>query len=319
MYFTDIRQKRTASMEFFLSAWCFQESMHQGKISLEQLPALSAHYEFSGIELTDRQLIPFSPDHLRAIRNACRASSQKVILDISSDLTLLDDEAWSAQLRYTTKMLEVASGLGARKVRILLGGQSFSLQKTLAKKRGGEVENGHVGRLKSLAFNPTIGRLSRYFRKRTLPRIKNETAKTEQAIVSLRRLLPIAQELGISMAIENHWGISSYPETILRIIEECPSRYLGTCPDFDNFPKNVDPYEGLDRLSANAIHVHAKSKTFLANGEEKYINYSRCMAILRIHHYDQSITIEYEGDENPLTGSLQTRALMLRHLKSPVP
>lgn len=305
-------------MEFFLSAWCFQESIHQGKITLEQLPALSAHYDFSGIELMDRQLMPFSSENVRAIRNACRAENQKIILDISSDLTLLDEDSWSAQLRYTTKMLKVASKLGARKVRILLGGQSFSLQKTLAGKLNGALENRQQSRVKGWAYHPALGRLSHYFRKRTLPRIKHESEKTEQAIVSLRRLLPVAQELAISLAVENHWGISSYPETILHIIEECPSQYLGTCPDFDNFPKNVDPYEGLDRLSANAIHVHAKSRAFLANGEEKYINYSRCMAILRIHHYNQSITIEYEGDENPLTGSLQTRALMLRHLKSRV-
>lgn len=114
----------------------------------------------------------------------------------------------------------------------------------------------------------------------------------------------------IPMGIENHWGISSRPENIMKIVREIDSPLLGTCPDFGNFPQDVDRYEGLETLAAKAMHVHAKSRCFGRTGEEKQIDYKRCLQILQKNGYDDTLTVEYEGAGNDLKGCLKTKALI---------
>ncbi|MFQ5824566.1 MAG: hypothetical protein ACE5JB_10965 [bacterium] len=66
-------------------------------------------------------------------------------------------------------------------------------------------------------------------------------------------------------------------------------------------------------LSIKALHVHAKSFDFDTNGEERYLDYQRCLQILKDSGYDGTITVEYEGAGDALKGCLQTRDLILKY------
>ncbi|NIV95578.1 TIM barrel protein [candidate division KSB1 bacterium] len=268
----------------------------------------------------DRQIGTAIAEFLQVFTSKCKDGQCGIILDVSSDLTHNREEAWLGQIEYVKSMLGLADQIGTNKVRILLGGQSFSFQTLFQKFRGGDSDRRQSENrsalknfVRKMLVNHFTVHLSHVIRRRQKAKIRNEAAKVERASLAIERILPEAEMLGIPLVIENHWGISSRPENILNIIERFGSPYLGACPDFDNFPKDVDPYNGLAQLAPKAQHVHAKSRTFDRSGEQRRINYRRCVDILKAAGYEGSIAVEYEGSGDPLEGAIQTRDLILKY------
>ena len=308
-------------MQIYLSAWCIRQSIQDVCRSLQNLPEFVASHEFTGIEIADRQILNFDSEYLEDLKKMCKKFGCGVILDVSSDLTYLNDKDWMDQIVYIQNMLDAAKQIGAGKVRICLGGQSFSLQKIF--NIFGRVKSNKSNRrsmlqpakflINRMVVNNTTVKLAHAFRKNSKIKVRNEALKIRRAIEALHKILPKARQLKIPLVIENHWGISSRPENIVKIINELSSPYLGTCPDFDNFPRKVNRYQGLQILAPNAFHVHAKSLNFDANGEERNIDYQRCLQILKTSGYNDTITVEYEGAGDPIQGCLRTRELILKY------
>ena len=156
-------------------------------------------------------------------------------------------------------------------------------------------------------------RLGHAYRERSSGRVKGLERKLARAVNSLKRIMPAAEEAGIRVGIENHWGISGDPRNIVRIVEEVGSPNLGTCPDLGNFPRGIEPLASLEMLAPRAVILHAKSYGFRPDGEEKTIDYPRCLGIYRRSGFDGPITVEFEGMGDDLDGCLRTRELVLRH------
>jgi sugar phosphate isomerase/epimerase len=94
------------------------------------------------------------------------------------------------------------------------------------------------------------------------------------------------------------------------------SPYVGVCLDLGNF-REGEADEGIKLLAPYAIHVHAKSHSFDASGEETKINYCVAMPTLRAVGYDGVLSIEFEGDGSPAEGIHKTRALVEKHWGTP--
>jgi sugar phosphate isomerase/epimerase len=308
-------------MQIYLSSWSLKETILRGKLSVEDLPEFAVRHDFSGIELMDGQIQTFDPQYLEDLKRKCQNAGCGVILDVSSDLTYLDDEDSLDQIVYVQNMLDAAKQLGSGKVRIWLGGQSMSFQRLFKsfnlvdsnEATGQNIRQAVIKFIQKLLVNKFTIKLAKNYRKSGNPRVKDESLKIERAVQALKNILPKAEQYEIPLAIENHWGISSLPENILKIVNEFGSPYIGTCPDFGNFPEEADPYKGLQMLASKAIHVHAKSLNFDAKGEECNIDYKRCLQILKDSSYADTITVEYEGRKDPVEGCLRTKELILRH------
>lgn len=135
----------------------------------------------------------------------------------------------------------------------------------------------------------------------------------ERIILSYQELVDYAENIGMKVLIENHGGVSNQPEAILRIIQEVSSPNLRTCPDFGEFsPK--ERYEGLQKLVPYAFLAHAKTYQFDSRGEEKTIDISRCLDILRKAGYKGYLSIEFEGRGDQFQGVMKTKALLERYL-----
>lgn len=53
----------------------------------------------------------------------------------------------------------------------------------------------------------------------------------ENAVRSLERLLPVAEDVGITICVENIWHPTTTPEALLALLAACPSDRLGVCFD----------------------------------------------------------------------------------------
>ena len=291
---------------------------HQG-LSLSQVPAFLTQHGFAGVEISDRHLMNRDATSIEQFRQSCTDMNCGLIFDVNCDLTYADADRWQQEINHVQKMLGIAHGLGANVVRVCLGGQSFSIQKLLKRRRSinrgqdrtGAPRPGKIAR--SLLLNRWVLRMAHTVRTNmpsTVPQLKE---KMTRATMALKRIMPTAARYDLPVAIENHWGISTRPENILRVIDAVDSPWLGTCPDFGNFPRDVDRYEGLDILAPKALHVQAKSAHFDRDGEETRIDYRRALRIMRDHGYDGTFAIEYEGGGRDLEGCLRTRDLITKH------
>ena len=77
------------------------------------------------------------------------------------------------------------------------------------------------------------------------------------------RLLP---EVRSTIIIENHGGLSSNAEVLARLMKLVNRPNLGTLPDFGNFDRGMDRYEGVRKLMPFAKGVSAKSHDFDPQG-----------------------------------------------------
>jgi L-ribulose-5-phosphate 3-epimerase len=114
----------------------------------------------------------------------------------------------------------------------------------------------------------------------------------------LRQLTDFADNLSISVVVENHGGLSSNGQWLAGVMKTVNHPRCGTLPDFGNFTE-YDRYQGVADLMPFAKAVSAKSYDFGAKGDETKIDYRRMMKIVLDAKYRGWVGIEYEGNTLP--------------------
>ena len=119
-------------------------------------------------------------------------------------------------------------------------------------------------------------------------------------IDSIEKCIPRAEELGVLLALENHWGLGSTPEGMLRIMKAVDSPWLQLLLDTGNFLE--DPYDKLAMIAPHACFVQAK--TYFGGGEwySLDLDYNRIADILKKVNYQGYLSLEFEGKEAPESG-----------------
>lgn len=127
-------------------------------------------------------------------------------------------------------------------------------------------------------------------------------------IDSIEKLLPRAQECGVVLGLENHWGLGRTPEGVMRIVNAIDSPWLAVTLDTGNFLE--DPYDRLELLADKAILVQAK--TYFGGGKwyTLDLDYPRIAAMLKKHKYRGYVSLEFEGNADPKTAIPQSLALL---------
>lgn len=119
-------------------------------------------------------------------------------------------------------------------------------------------------------------------------------------IDSIQQCLPKAAECGVILALENHWGLTSSPEGLLRIANAIESPFHGVLMDTGNFLE--DPYDKLKLIAPKTVFVQAK--TYFGGGEwyTLDLDYARIAKILADVNYKGYVSLEFEGKEHADTG-----------------
>jgi L-ribulose-5-phosphate 3-epimerase len=118
-------------------------------------------------------------------------------------------------------------------------------------------------------------------------------------IDGLGQCLKTAEKCGVLLGLENHWGLGRTPEGVLRVVEAVKSPWLQVTLDTGNFLE--DPYDKLETLAPKAVLVQAK--TYFGGGRwyTLDLDYERIATMLRKHNYRGYVSLEFEGNEDPLT------------------
>lgn len=142
------------------------------------------------------------------------------------------------------------------------------------------------------------------------PILPGHTAKDgfDWCIDSIEKCLGRAAELGVALALENHWGLTRTPEGLLRIVNAIDSPWLGVLMDTGNFLE--DPYPKLEAIAPQTIFVQAK--TYYGEGEwyTLDLDYARVAKILHQVDYRGYISLEMEGKEPAATAVPKSIAML---------
>lgn len=132
-------------------------------------------------------------------------------------------------------------------------------------------------------------------------------------IDGIQQCLSTAEQNGVLLALENHWGLGSTPEGMLRLHKAVNSPWLGLLMDTGNFLEN--PYSKLEMIAPLTNFVQAK--TYYGGGEwySLDLDYPRIVQILKKVNYRGYISIEFEGKEAAETGVKKSVELLREALK----
>lgn len=123
----------------------------------------------------------------------------------------------------------------------------------------------------------------------------------DKAIESFKELAEYGEKAGVKVTIENHWGLAANPVNILIILNEVNSSYCEASPDFCNWEHKYMLYHGLEMLIPKTkMMVHAKRWTRFPD-----VDIARCVRVLNNSGYKGFISVEYEGGDDPVEGTLK--------------
>lgn len=115
-------------------------------------------------------------------------------------------------------------------------------------------------------------------------------------IESFEKCLPTAEKCGVTLGLENHWGLGRTPEGVLKIVNAIKSPWLQCTLDTGNFLE--DPYDRLEMMAPQTVFVQAK--TYYGGGiwYELDLDYPRIAKMLHKHNYRGYVSLEFEGEED---------------------
>jgi L-ribulose-5-phosphate 3-epimerase len=241
------------------------------KYPIEKVIDDAARIGFDGVEILHRQMDNETPAYVNALKR--RAFEQGLcfpMLSIHQDFVFPDAAERKKQIDHTRRCLELAARLGIPAIRL------------------------NSGRWKTI---PSFDDLMKV--KGNEPPIEGYTNEDaiKWCVESIQACLPEAEDLGVLMALENHWGLTTDVDTLLRIHAMVNSPWLGLNMDTGNYPG--EPYPGIAKLAPKATIVQAK--TYYGGGEwyTLDLDYPRIAGILRQHNFNGWVSLEMEGKEDP--------------------
>ena len=152
-----------------------------------------------------------------------------------------------------------------------------------------------------------------------------EQAK-EQIIKGLKASSEYAEERGITLCLENHGLFAGQSDQVLEIIDQVGSSSLRSTFDTGNFLLvNEDPTDAITKLKSQVAHVHFKDflkvepsykgETYQALNGDKFkgtivgdgqVDLTFILSNLKQLDYQGWLTVEFEGEEEPKYGSIES-------------
>jgi L-ribulose-5-phosphate 3-epimerase len=262
------------------SYWHFRDP----KVSIETVIDKAAAFGVEGVDVLHRQMDKEDRAYLQTLKRRAFVNGVSLVsLSIHQDFVDPDPATRQKDIDHTIHCLQMAHEMGIPCMRLNTGrwGTTASFDQ-LMKDRGIEpVLPGHT-----------------------------EDEGFKWCIDSIQKVLPKAEEYGVLMALENHWGLARTPEGQLRILNAIKSPWLGALMDTGNFLE--DPYPKLEMIAPQTVFVQAK--TYQGGGEwyALDLDYTRIAAILRKVGYHGYVALEFEGKANPDEAVPQSLELLRR-------
>jgi len=261
------------------SFWRFKEGL---KLPIDTCIDETARMGFDGVDLLLIQMESEDNAYLQKLkRHALINGLDLCCMSTHQGFVYPDKEKRQQNIDLTLKQIEIAYRLGIPIVRLNTGrwGTIKSFDELMANKG---IEPILPGYTEEEGFKWVIG--------------------------SIEKCLPKAEECGVILGLENHWGLARTPEGLLRIVNAIDSPWLQVLLDTGNFLE--DPYDKLEQCAPQTVFMQAK--TYYGGGlwYSLDLDYPRIGRIMRKHNFRGYISLEFEGNEDYKTAIPKSLAVL---------
>lgn len=246
------------------SYWHFSEE----KYPIEKVIDHAAKLGFDGVEILHRQMENESADYMNGLkRRAWEAGLDLIMLSIHQDFVDPSETQRQEAIDHTRHCIDLAHQMGIPAIRLNTGrwGTIRSFDDLMA-------ANGQEPALDGYTDEDAIG----------------------WCVDSIRECLPHAAQAGVVMALENHWGLSTSVDVLLRIHQEVGDPWLGINMDTGNYVG--DPYPQIEKLAPHASIIQAKTYPGGGVWYTLDLDYPRIAGIVRDAGFQGYVSLEMEGN-----------------------
>lgn len=130
---------------------------------------------------------------------------------------------------------------------------------------------------------------------------KGDTLEQAQGrvVAAMEECCAVAEKVGVTLALENHGGITATPEQLLALVKPIRSPALGVNIDTGNF-HTADPYADVAKIAPYGVVCQVKTEVS-RNGKKEPADLGRMVRILKDANYHGVVALEYEAKEDPRT------------------
>jgi len=254
-----------------ISTYSFWRFLDDSRVKIDECIRQSAAMGFDAVEILHRQMDGEANDYLQGLKKTAILEGMDLCgLSIHQSFVSPDADSRKKNVEHTINCINLAYKLGIPTMRLNTGrwGTTKDFDQ-LMKDRGIEPR---------------------------LPGYNDDEEAYKWVIDSIQQCLKPAQECGVLLALENHWGLGLTPQGLLRIVNAVNSPWLGVLMDTGNFLE--DPYDRLAMIAPKTVYVQAK--TYYGGGlwYSLDLDYPRIAGILRNAGYRGYVSLEFEGHED---------------------
>ena len=252
-----------------VSTYSYWRYRKDTKLPIEDCIDLASEAGFDAVEILHVQMTREDNDYLQMLKQRAFVNGMS-LCGFSTHQSFVSPDADFRQknIDHTLKCIELAYAMGIPTIRINTGRWGTSKDfDTLMANKGIE------------------------------PRLEGYTDEDgfKWVIDSIEKCLKKAAECGVTLGLENHWGIGRTAEAVMRIVNTIDSPWLQVTADTGNFLENQ--YDQFEAMAAKCVYVQAK--TYFGGGTwyTLDIDYKRIAKILNKVDYRGYISLEFEGEE----------------------
>jgi len=271
-----------------VSTYSYWRYRADSKLTIEQCIDLAAETGFDGVEILHIQMQDESNAALQRIKQrAFRNGLDLCGFSTHQSFVSPDADERQKNIDHTIKTIELAYALGIPTIRVNTG-------------RWGTIKN-FDDLMKAKGIEP---RLEGY----------SDDDGFKWVIDSIEKCLKKAEECGVVLGLENHWGLGRTAEGVLHIIDEIDSPWLQATLDTGNFLERQ--YEQYTMLAPRAVFVQAK--TYFGGGTwyTLDIDYDKVAETLNKVNYSGYVSLEFEGSEPHETAIPKSLAMLRKAFES---
>ena len=277
-------KRSIAGNRIAVSTYSYWRYRKETKLTIAECIDLAAEAGFDGVEILHVQMTDTSNGQLQKLKqHAFRLGLDLCGFSTHQSFVSPDKAFRQKNVEHTRNCIELAYRLGIPTIRVNTGrwGTTKSFD-TLMKNKG--IEPRLEGYSDEDGFGWVIG--------------------------GLEQCLQKAEECGVVLGLENHWGLGRTAAGVLRVIDSIDSPWLQATLDTGNFLE--DKYRQMEQLAPRAVFVQAK--TYFGGGTwyTLDLDYDRIAEILRKVNYRGYMSLEFEGQEDHRTAIPKSLAQLRR-------
>ena len=256
---------------------------HSRNVPLEAIFDKASDMGLLGVEILHQQLESEDNSYLQKLkRHAFQNGLALYNLGISQDFVWDDPDMRQKNIDHSLYCIDLAHELGIPSIRINAGGWRREGGPGLTETRGWTT--------------PWEG--------------YSEEDGFAWAIEGLSACLEHAQKRGVMLLLENHWGLTTTANGMVRILETINSPWLRAILDTGNFYYDKDMYAAMESVAPYVDLAHAK--TYPGGGKVFTIvfDYPRILRLLKEAGFKGYVSIEMEGHEQADTAVPKSIAML---------